>query len=1064
MSNIQRPGPVNLRSGNIQASWTRFHQKFSIYLLATQQENAAATVKFALLLGEAGDDALEIYNSFKDKLITYKKDQTGQDVVDVDKSQDYDSVVKEFENYAAAKKCVLACRETFRQRSQKPKESVVTWLAALRNLSRDCEFGPIEESMIQNRLILGAYDKQLRDSLMSKSNLPLSDVVDIHKLAETRAKYPHPEGVESMAVDSVQTYNRQGGKPARGRGQGKRPNNGRPNPKPQKPSTSHGKRQAFTYKCRKCLEVHEAGNCPAWGKKCHKCGMLNHYAATHNSKRKPTPETKKVNTLVSLTDKEEQSLLEGKFSSSETDLMDIGEVRYVDSLGSCSSDRPKEYLEEIRVNGTHWIVFKLDPGSQVNLITLKDFKILNSQNDLEMIPTKAVLEAWDESTRQPDGLVRLKVETKYGRSMDYKFYVSLKGRRAILGLRACEDLDLIRRVIHPVTVIDSVTVNSIVLPESKDLFISQYKELFTGLGQFKQKVTIVVDPQVQPRMCPPRRYNFSIINRLKDKLDNLVQRGVVAKITTESPKFVSNLVIREKSDGDLRICLDPEFQPRVEYLPGKLLHLADLLSRNCLNDPVEDDPEMVEYVHEVVENIPMSSDMKERFLTETDKDAGLSAAKRFYQNGWPSTRDKVPLEARQYWGIRNDLFVEDDLVILNDRIVVPEVLRPKVLKRLHAAHLGMDKTKSRARQSVYWPGLSNDIETLIRECRICERHSAQNFKEPLIPHEIPQLRFQKVSVDIMELDSKCYLVLVDNLSKWLEIKPLTRKSSSAVIGVLRVIFATHGVPEIIFGDNNPLNSAECHEFAASIGSEVRTSSPEYPRSNGLAEKGVHIAKQLIKKCTDEGTHYLDALREYNNTPLSGMDVSPSQILMSRICRTSVPMLQKQLEPKVVNIHPTLEKLRNKVTSKHDAHARRKPVTFKVGNSVALRRGNKWTKGIIVAKHKADRSYLVKLLDGKILRRNTYHLRHSFTKPDGKDSGVNVDDILDSLRAGQNRETANPNPNTACVLAGPQNPNRTEAEEIIPSSSRHGLTAGEPGKTRSGRRVIPIQRFGNNVYF
>ncbi|KAK3928055.1 Capsid protein [Frankliniella fusca] len=61
---------------------------------------------------------------------------------------------------------------------------------------------------------------------------------------------------------------------------------------------------------------------------------------------------------------------------------------------------------------------------------------------------------------------------------------------------------------------------------------------------------------------------------------------------------------------------------------------------------------------------------------------------------------------------------------------------------------------------------------------------------------------------------------------------------------------------------------------------------------------------------------------YNKTPLSGMDVSPSQILMSRICRTSVPMLQKQLEPKVVNIHPTLEKLQNKVKSKHDAHARR----------------------------------------------------------------------------------------------------------------------------------------------
>ena len=45
---------------------------------------------------------------------------------------------------------------------------------------------------------------------------------------------------------------------------------------------------------------------------------------------------------------------------------------------------------------------------------------------------------------------------------------------------------------------------------------------------------------------------------MKGKLDELEQRDVVAKVTGEMPKFISNLVVREKSDGDLRLCLDPQ--------------------------------------------------------------------------------------------------------------------------------------------------------------------------------------------------------------------------------------------------------------------------------------------------------------------------------------------------------------------------------------------------------------------------------------------------------------------------------------------------------------------------
>ena len=390
-----------------------------------------------------------------------------------------------------------------------------------------------------------------------------------------------------------------------------------------------------------------------------------------------------------------------------------------------------------------------------------------------------------------------------------------------------------------------------------------------------------------------------------------------------------------------------KFNPKVEYLPGKYMYLADLLSRNYIEDPVEDDPEMVEVVHEVTQHLSISPDIKASLKLETEKDTGLKAVKGYYQNGWPSNSNKVNPDSLAYWKFRNDLFVEDDLVILEDKVIVPPSLRKKVLETLHSAHQGVEKTKKRARQVVYWPGITNDIQTLVAECRVCERYSAANYKEPLIPHEIPELPFQKVSADIMEFRSQPYLVVVDNFSKWLEVKKLSSKSRGSVINAFTAIFATHGIPQIIFGDNNPLDSYECRQYAESIGSCIQTSSPEYPRSNGLAEKGVHIAKQLKKKSFDAGTPFEETLMEYNNMPLAGLEFSPAQILMSRMCRTKVPTRTQNLVPKVVELGCEQKNLQVKVKEQHDKRARRKPVEFEAGDTIVFWKRRQWHKGTVV---------------------------------------------------------------------------------------------------------------------
>ena len=68
-----------------------------------------------------------------------------------------------------------------------------------------------------------------------------------------------------------------------------------------------------------------------------------------------------------------------------------------------------------------------------------------------------------------------------------------------------------------------------------------------------------------------------------------------------------------------------------------------------------------------------------------------------------------------------------------------------------------------------------------------------------------------------------------------------------------------------------------------------TSSPQYPQSNGPAEKFVGIIKNLFHKAKEEGQSPYTALMIYRNVPLNGSLQSPVQILQGRQAHTDLPL-------------------------------------------------------------------------------------------------------------------------------------------------------------------------------
>ena len=97
----------------------------------------------------------------------------------------------------------------------------------------------------------------------------------------------------------------------------------------------------------------------------------------------------------------------------------------------------------------------------------------------------------------------------------------------------------------------------------------------------------------------------------------------------------------------------------------------------------------------------------------------------------------------------------------NKRIVIPNSLRKEMLEKVHYDHAGIEKCRSRARDVMYWPGINTDISDMISKCTVCNDHRNRNQKEPMIPHELPDRPWQKIGVDLFELEGHKYVLLVD---------------------------------------------------------------------------------------------------------------------------------------------------------------------------------------------------------------------------------------------------------------------------------------------------------------
>ena len=230
----------------------------------------------------------------------------------------------------------------------------------------------------------------------------------------------------------------------------------------------------------------------------------------------------------------------------------------------------------------------------------------------------------------------------------------------------------------------------------------------------------------------------------------------------------------------------------------------------------------------------------------------------------------------------------DGVVLKGVRIVIPKQCRAEVLEKLPEGHFGIDWTKLRVREKVYWPQINKDIEALIRTCKICQEHSRRNNKDLVLAREIPLASWPLIQMDIFTCEDHSFLLTVDVASRFPVVRILSSETTRSVLNAVKGIYSNFGLPKRVLTDNGACFKArEFNEFHSKLGVMVEHLSAYNHQSVDSVKHMVQTMKQILT--TNRENAWL-AMLIYRATDIPGVNKSPSEILNGRRYRTNLPIV------------------------------------------------------------------------------------------------------------------------------------------------------------------------------
>ena len=508
----------------------------------------------------------------------------------------------------------------------------------------------------------------------------------------------------------------------------------------------------------------------------------------------------------------------------------------------------------------------------------------------------------------------------------------------------------------------------------------------------------------------------------------------------------------------------PDALSRSPTTESSVLAIASLFVNKCEFDTSEElvpDTAAPLAVAELSADSSVSlDDVRQASATDTEMILLTSTVR----NGFANTHHLTDPLIRPYFNVRDELWIENGVLMFQNRLVIPKALRPNILSMLHSAHQGVEGMRARASNTVYWPGLSSCIKKLRNSCGVCNKIAPSQANQPLQLIPPPKFPFQHVSMDAFELYGQHYFAIVDKFSSWLIIFHVRRPPTHIhLISCLRSVFAVYGAPERLFTDGGmQFQAQEFGSFLKRWKVHHVTSSAFYPQGNSRAELAVKTAKRLLQEnVAPDGSLNTEkvsrALLQYRNTPIQHLGLSPSQLLFHRNLRDSLPVNPRSLRPSKLWIeaaHRREAAFRQRnlaMTNRYNRTTRQLPV-LTPGTHVLVQdtSGKKrWSlSGVIVEVE--DRKYYIRMDgSGRIISRN-----RKFIKPAFLDEYEDTSLLLPSLPLSDRRNNSSssrPNTPTPVIDSTEDSGTTPDIQRPLIDSTEDSATVSQ-GHQSSGTRV------------
>ena len=235
------------------------------------------------------------------------------------------------------------------------------------------------------------------------------------------------------------------------------------------------------------------------------------------------------------------------------------------------------------------------------------------------------------------------------------------------------------------------------------------------------------------------------------------------------------------------------FSYTILHVPGKSLCTADALLRAPLARPLNHKEKKLEtdvqaYVDSIVKYLPATESRLEELRSQQQQDEVTRQPMTYSTEGWPD-RFHLPGPLKPYWPERDELNIQQGLLMKGNGIVIPVCMQLDVPDKLHDTHQGIAKCREHAQASVWWPGLSKQLEDLVNKCITCIKKRV-NAPDPAIPSELPDRLWQKIAADLFELKGQPYLLVIDYFSCYIAVAKLSGTTSPAIFFFLVLNFVS----------------------------------------------------------------------------------------------------------------------------------------------------------------------------------------------------------------------------------------------------------------------------------